>query len=84
MQWLADLGLSSPAFDRLRERVAAPQGGAIEEQPSVARATANFATLREELRMTDRQVCSGAVRVCQPSRVFKLQELPDCLRQRQP
>ena len=72
MQWLADLGLSSPAFARLRERLAAPQGVAMEQQPSVARATANFATLREELFMTDSQVRSEAIagrRVCEAAGV---------------
>ena len=71
MRWLADFGVASPAFNRLRERLQAPQGAAMKDQPSVVKAEANFATLREELYMTDRQVRSAPACACRAPRVFQ-------------
>ena len=58
MQWLAEFGMSGGPFDRLRKHLRSPLCNAalMEQQPSLAKAEANFASLRDELHMSDSQV----------------------------
>ena len=56
MQWLADLGVDGPAFGRLRETLQSAESVTLRKQPSLAKATENLFSLREELYMTDSQV----------------------------
>ena len=53
MRWLEDLGVSSPAFRRLKKRLQSSYN--FPHRPSVTIAQANFASLRDILRMDHRQ-----------------------------
>ena len=56
LQWLSNMGVSGPAFDRLTMRLQSPYPFKLREQPSVAITEANFAALRDILHMTDTRV----------------------------
>ena len=52
MQWLEELGVSSPATEQLKRRLQSPNEV---KHPPVAIAQANFASLRDVLHMGDEQ-----------------------------
>ena len=56
MQWLAEFGVSGRPFDRLRKQLRHYNMAVITHQPSLASTKANFASLRDELHMSDSQV----------------------------
>ena len=55
--WLRDFGVSCAALDRrLDDPPSVEDAGKLRTRPSVAVAEANFAALRDELFMSDKQV----------------------------
>ena len=56
LAWLQGFGVAGSAFDRVRDSLQRPQRATRGQQPSLAATVANFASLREELHMTDQQV----------------------------